>query len=95
MSRLPAASLNVVVVDILLGSSRSRYGHRLGDLNDAFFAGSSHCGVVAVREVGVDAGRVQFCSHLLLQGQSHNFIAYWQLAGLLPTLFGPFQGFWK
>lgn len=89
MSGLPAGGLDVVIVDVLLSGSRGRGGHRLSDFNDGLFAGSGYRGAVAVREVGIYAGRIEFCSHLLPQGQSHNFIAYWQLAELFSTLFSP------
>lgn len=90
MGGLPAGSLDVIIVDVLLSGSCSRRGHRLSDLDDGLFAGSCYCCAVTVWKVGVYAGRIEFCSHLLPQGQSHDFIAYWQLAELFPTLSCPF-----
>lgn len=69
MSRLPGGSLNVVIIDVLLGGSGGRKVHRLSNLDDALLAGGGgggHCSVVAVWDVCVDARRVEFCSHLLL-----------------------------
>lgn len=66
MGGLPAGSLDVIIVDVLLSGSRSRRGHRLSDLDDGLFAGSCYCcGAVTVGKVGVYAGRIEFCSHLL------------------------------
>lgn len=95
VSGLPAGSLDVIIVDVLLSGSCSRRCHRLSDLDDGLFAGSCDCCAVSVWKVGIYAGRIEFCSHLLPQGQSHDFIAYWQLAQLFSTLSSPFQGFWK
>lgn len=97
VSGLPGGGLDVVIVDVLLSRGRGRGGRSLGHLYDGLLAGGGHRRTVTVRKigVGVDAGRIELCSHLLPQGETHDFIACWQLAGLLATLSSPFQGLWK
>lgn len=95
MSGLPAGGFDVVIVDVLLGGGGCRGGGCLGHLDDGLLGGRCHRRAVTVLEVGVYAGRVQLCSHLLIQGQSHDFIACWQLARLLPTFSSPFEALWK
>ncbi len=65
VSGLPAGSLDVIIVDVLLSGSCSRRCHRLSDLDDGLFAGSCNCCAITVRKVGIYAGRIEFCSHLL------------------------------
>lgn len=82
MEGLPVGALQVVVVEVLELGRRGRLGALL-ELQGVLLAvgsGGGGGGGVAVCNVSVGAGRVKFCSHLLLQGQGHYLIASWHLA---------------
>lgn len=80
MEGLPVGALQVVVVEVLELGRRGRLGALL-ELQGVLLAVGSGGGGggVTVCDVGVGAGRVKFCSHLLLQGQGHYLIASWHL----------------
>jgi len=84
---LPVGALQVVVVEVLELGRRGRLGALL-QLQGVLLAVGGGGGVVAVGDVGVGAGRVKFCSHLLLQGQGDYLIASWRLAVWPHALFG-------
>lgn len=79
MEGLPVGALQVVVVEVLELGRRGRLGALL-KLQGVLLAVGSGGGGVTVCDIGVGAGRVKFCSHLLLQGQGHYLIASWHLA---------------
>lgn len=77
---LPVGALQVVVVEVLELGRRGRLGALLQLQGVLLAVGSGGGGRVTVCNIGVGAGRVKFCSHLLLQGQGYYLIASWHLA---------------